>query len=95
MTITLLDGNKEYAEVARREYGKSKTVWCQTGLGNLKGCCLSRYLICKDGRVYGRIATEMVQAGVYNGLEYTVKDDSQLGKMLQYHIKEMLNKEVK
>jgi len=86
MTITLLDGNKDYAEMERREYGNSEVVYCQTGFTDLKRCCVSRYLICKDGRVYGRIATELVPSGVHNGLAYEVKDDSHLGKMLQYYI---------
>ena len=85
MIITLLDGNKDYAEMERKEYRNSTTVYCQTGFPSLK-TCVSRYLICKDGRVYGRIATELVPSGVHNGLEYEIKDDEHLGKMLQYYI---------
>lgn len=87
MTITLVDGGKDFQELEIREKNNSETVYCQTGIPKLKKCCLSRYLICKDGRVYGRVATEIVPAGVYNGYELEVKEDSILGKMLRYHIK--------
>lgn len=88
MIITLIDGGKEFQELELREYGNSRTLYCQTGFTKLKRCCVSRYLICRDGRVYGRIATELVPAGVYNGLEYEIKNDY-LNKRFNALIKEL------